>query len=284
MKMKRWIMVCLSLAAAGTVRAAQLNDPDPNTMWMEDGTEIETSEKTGLKHWLVKQDGKNLEIKAGEDGKGFRLIAPGKGCKTSTRVKLNPDYPYLVLRVADFEIFPGYCSWTVGTTGRCPMSIGQVKSLQKGIFVFDLFQNLPEETDPKKGGTINLWLNNIRLDLGYIKLVKKPDYVVRAECSGPELKPGSKVKFTAELAEEAEDVSITLVSAGVPRAIKVNGGVKIQLKPVDNTLKIWAAEIEIEKLELKKPLKRFKSFMRMDVLGGALDEPVWVGLPYPVEP
>ena len=132
MKMKKWIMAFLFVAAAGTVQAKQLDDPDPNTMWMEDGTEIETTEKTKLKQWLVKQDGKNLEIKAKEDGKGFRLIAPGKECKTSTRVKLNPDYPYLVLRVADFEILPGYCSWTVGTTGQCPMTIGQVKSLQKG--------------------------------------------------------------------------------------------------------------------------------------------------------
>ena len=117
-----------------------------------------------------------------------------------------------------------------------------------------------------------------------MKLVKKPDYVVRAECADPEIKPGSKVRFTAELAEEAEDVSISLVTAGVPRPVQVNGKVKIQLKPTDKTQKIWTTEIEIKSIGLKKPCKRHQLFMKMDVLGGDLDEPVWVGLPYGIAP
>lgn len=42
------------------------------------------------------------------------------------------------------------------------------------------------------------------------------------------------------------------------------------------------AEIEIKKLTLNKSRKRHQLFMKMDVLGGELDEPVWVGLPYTV--
>ena len=117
-----------------------------------------------------------------------------------------------------------------------------------------------------------------------MKLVKNPDYVVRAEYADPEIKPGSKVKFTAELAEEAEDVSISLVTAGVPRPVQVNGKVKIQLKPTDKTQKIWTAEVEIKSLGVKKAFPRHKILMKMDVLGGDLDEPVWVGLPYAVTP
>ena len=114
--------------------------------------------------------------------------------------------------------------------------------------------------------------------------MKKPDYVVRAECADPEIKPGSKVKFTAELAEEAEDVSISLVTAGVPRPVQVNGKVKIQLKPTDKTQKIWTAEVEIKKIGIRKALPRHRIFMKMDVLGGDLDEPVWVGLPCSIAP
>ena len=44
------------------------------------------------------------------------------------------------------------------------------------------------------------------------------------------------------------------------------------------------AEIEIKKLSLNKSRKRHQLFMKMDVLGGDLDEPVWVGLPYVVMP
>ena len=42
--------------------------------------------------------------------------------------------------------------------------------------------------------------------------------------------------------------------------------------------------MEIKKISLKKSRKRHQLFMKMDVLGGDLDEPVWVGLPYSIAP
>ncbi|MBQ9335895.1 MAG: hypothetical protein IJS14_01190 [Lentisphaeria bacterium] len=258
--------------------------PADNTLWEETGRNIVTAPKPGFKRWLVSAGEKSLEIKSKEDGKGFTFYAPdGKGRKTVTRVNFSPDYPYLVFRITDFELLKGYRNWTMRSDLGL-MTVSQVNSLHKGIFVFDLYQNLPEKEAVKKAGYLHFWIYNLRLDLEYLKLVKKPAYVVRAECADPEIKPGSKVKFTAELEEEAEDVSISLFTTGVPRTIKVNGKVKIQLKPADKTQKIWTAEIEVKSIGVKKPLKRFQSFMKMDVLGGDLDEPVWVGLPYPVVP
>ena len=122
------------------------------------------------------------------------------------------------------------------------------------------------------------------MDLDYLKLVKKPDYVVRTECVDPVIRPGSKVKFTAELKEEAEDVSISLIAGGQLRNIPINGAVRIPLKPIDREGKIWMAEVEIKSLGIQKTIPRHRSFMKMDVLGGELDEPVWVGLPYALEP
>ena len=282
--MNKWIMTALAAAAATAVQAKQLENPDPNTLWMEDGKEIAMSPKPGFKTWQTVSGGKDLEIKPKEDGKGFSFFAKdGAGRKTTTRVKFSPDYRYLTFRITDFEMLKGYRNWTLRSE-LGSMTVSQVNALQKGIFVFDLYQNLPEKEAAKKAGYINVWCYNIRLDLEYLKIVKKPDYIVRAECADPEIKPGSKVKFTAELAEEAEDVSISLFTTGVPRPFKVNGAVKIQLKPTDKTQKVWTAEIEVKSIGIKKPLKRFQSFMKMDVLGGDLDEPVWVGLPCPVAP
>ena len=93
-----------------------------------------------------------------------------------------------------------------------------------------------------------------------------------------------RIVCEAELEKEAEDVSITLTTNGNPRPVQVNGKVKIQLKPTDKTQKIWTAEIEVKSISLKKSCKRHKLFMKMDVLGGDLDEPVWVGLPYGIAP
>ena len=89
---------------------------------------------------------------------------------------------------------------------------------------------------------------------------------------------------TAELENEAEDVSISLITGGVPRTVKVNGAVKIQLKPTDKTQRVWSAEVEIKSIGIKKAMNRHGVFMKMDVLGGELDEPVWVGLPFKVHP
>ena len=280
--MNKWIIAGVFLAA-GIVQAKQLDKPDDNTLWMEDGKEIEIG-KPGLHRWTPGTGNKALELKPKEDGKGFSFFAgDGAGRKITTLVKFSPDHRYLVFRITGFEMLKGYRNWTV-RTDLGPMVVSQVNSLQKGIFVFDLYQNLPEKEVARKAGRLNVWCYNLRLDLEYLKMVKKPDYVVRAECADPEIKPGSKVKFTADLAEEAEDVSISLLPAGVPRPVKVNGAVKIQLKPTDRTQKVWTAEVEIKTIGLKKACKRHQLFMKMDVLGGDLDEPVWVGLPYPVVP
>ena len=280
--MNKWIIAGVFLAA-GIVQAKQLDKPDDNTLWMEDGKGIEIG-KPGSHCWTPGTGNKALELKPKEDGKGFSFFArDGAGRKITTRVKFSPDYRYLVFRITGFEMLKGYRNWTL-RTDLGPMVVNQVNALQKGIFVFDLYQNLPEKEVARKAGRLNIWCYNLRLDLEYLKMVKKPDYVVRAECADPEIKPGSKVKFTAELAEEAEDVSISLFPAGVPRPVKVNGAVKIQLKPTDKTQKVWTAEVEIKSIGLKKAYKRHQLFMKMDVLGGDLDEPMWVGLPYPVVP
>ena len=281
--MNRWIIAVI-LLTSGIVQAKQIENPDANTLWMEDGKEIELGEKPGSGHWLAAPGKKDLEIKPKDDGQGFSLFAKdAAGRKTVTRVHLSPEYPYLTFRITGFDLLQGYRAWTVlleiGGFGS-----SQVTTPQKGIFVYDLYQNISEKEKAKQAAYLHFYLYNLRLDLEYVKLVKKPDYVVRAECADPEIKPGSKVRFTAELAEEAEDVSISLVTAGVPRPVQVNGKVKIQLKPTDKTQKIWTAEIEVKKISLNKSRKRHQLFMKMDVLGGDLDEPVWVGLPYSIAP
>jgi len=282
--MNKWIMTALAIAATGTIQAKQLDKTDDNTLWMEDGKEIVLSPKSMSKCWRVIPGKKDLEIKSNEAGKGFRFYAKdGSGRYTVTSVKISPEYPYLTFRITNIEMLNGYRNWTVLFNGF--FSCAQVTSPQKGIYIFDMYQNLPEKAFNMKAAYLNFTLYNLGLDFDYIKLVKKPDYVVRAECADTEIKPGSKVKFTAELVKEAEDVSITLTTAGQPRPVKLNGVLKIQLKPTDKTQKVWTTEIEVKSIGIAKALKRRHNlFMKMDVLGGDLDEPVWVGLPYPVAP
>ena len=276
--MNKWITAVM-IAGAFAVQAKQLKKPDDNTLWLEDGKEIELSAKPVFYRWMPV----GLEIQSKTDGKGFSFCAKdGKDRKTVTWVNFSPEYPYLTFRITGLDLLNGYRNWTLIVDGW--LNSNQVTTPQKGIYVYDLFQNLPEKAASMRTRYLYFYLYHLKMDFEYLKLVKKPDYVVRAEGAGPEIKPGCKVKFTAELAKEAEDVSITIMTTGHPRPIQVNGKTKIQLKPADKTQKVWTAEVEIKSIGIKKAVKRYGLFMKMDVLGGELDEPVWVGLPYKVLP
>ena len=276
--MNKWIAAAM-LAGTLAAHAKQQINPDRNTLWMEDGKEIQLSGKPVLSRWTTA----GVEIKSKADGKGFSFYAKGgKDPKALTGIRFSPEYPYLTFRITGLDLLNRYRNWTFIINGW--MTSSQAATPQKGIYVYDLFQNLPEKAAANPTRYLTFFIYNLRMDLEYLTLVKKPPYVVRAESAGQEIKPGSKVKFTAELEKEAEDVSISLITNGVPRTVKVNGKVKIQLKPVDKTQKIWSAEVEIKNIGIKKAMTRHKLFMKMDVLGGDLDEPVWVGLPYAVMP
>ena len=280
--MNKFIMV-LILTAAFAAQAKQIENPDANTLWMEDGKEIELSKGPTFRKWQANPGKKELEFTSKQDGKSFSLLAKdAAGRRTVTRIKLSKEYPYLTFRITGFDLLRGYRNWTLGVTGL--MGTSQATAPQKGIYVFDLFRNAPEKSAARKSTNLLIYLYNLRMDLDYIKLVKKPAYGVRVECSDPEIKPGSKVKFIAELEKEAEDVSISLSTDYVMTPIQVNNTVKIQLKPTDKTQKIWTAEVEIKKIGIKKMRPRHKTLIKMDVLGGDLDEPVWVGLPYRIAP
>jgi len=281
--MKKWPVFTLMLCVVFAVQAKQLENPDENTLWLEDGAGIELKTTPGFSHWLVHGGGKELEMKSKEDGTGFSLFAKdAAGRKTGTRVKLSPEYPYLTFRITGFELLKGYRNWTVLMDGL--MSTSQANAPQTGVYVFDLFRNVPEKEAGRNAAYLQIYLYNLGMSLEYIKLVKKPAYNVRVECADPEIRPGSKVKFTAELENEAEDVSLSLSTNYVMTPVNVNGAGKIQLKPVDKTQKVWTAEVEIKSLDLKKAQPRHRTLIKLNVLGGELDEPVWIGVPYPVAP
>ena len=277
------LLTALSLSAFSVLSAKQVDNPDGNTLWMEDGHGIESSKVPDYHRWFLHGAKSVMETAAKTNGIGFAFRAPDGESKAVTRVNVSPDYPFLTFRITGYEYLEGYRNWTVASElGN--FCISQVSAPENGIFVFDLYQNLSGQERAGKSAYLSIYLYNLQVDFEYIKLVKKPDYVVRAECSEPVIRPGSRVKFTAELPDEAEDVSLVLVSSGEPKNIRINDSFRIQLAPVDQEGKIWSAEVEIKSIGIGKKRKRHSVFMKMDVLGGELDEPVWTGLPYALEP
>ena len=282
--MKRVFACCLF--ASLITHAEQLRNPDPNTLWAENGKGIKTSAQNGYNGGWLSDGGvnpKHLEITPAPDGKGFVFFAKDAGGrKTYTSGPVSNDYPYLVFRIASVEHLKGYRNWTLQFENPAFL-VSQVTTPQPGIFVFDLFRN-NDVKGSRKAANLFFYVYNMKLGLSEMKLVKNPDYRVDVEAEKKMLAPGDKLKFTVTMKEEAEDVSIRLFTTGVPYPVKLNGLEKIQLKPADKTQKVWSAEVTIETLGVPgKAYKPNSILLKTMILGGTLEEPVWSNLPYGFE-
>ena len=268
---------CFSILFAALLSAAfaeQQIKPDANTLWRETGKNIQLGKGWG-RTWA--NVGKTVEIQSLSDGSGFCFNGKdGSGRKTLTSVPVTKEFPYLVAQVTDVDVYKGFVCWTL----QIPeiLTVSSVKP-EKGIYVFNLF---PEGKDKlnKKGKIIKdayiVWyLYNTKLTFSDMRLVKTPDFAVDAVCDSGTINIGSKIKFTVKMKDEAEDVSIRLFTTYLIKPVQINGGTKIQLKPVDKTQKIWSAEVEVKSLNGGKPFKPGSIFMKTAVLGGEIDVPVW---------
>ena len=257
-----------------TLSAEHLIKPDANTLWRETGKNNKLGAPWG-RAWNNK--GTVPELKTLPDGKGFYIYGKdGKGRKALTSVPVSKDYPYFVAKISDVEIFKGFTCWTFQMPNL--LTISSTKP-EKGIYIFNLFPDGKDKSD-KKGKPVNSaylawYCYNTKLTFEEMCIVKTPEFAVNASCADGTIRIGSKVKFTVQMKDEAEDVSIRLYTGYLIKSIPVNGGTKIQLKPVDKTQKLWSAEVEIKSLNGGKPFKPNSVFMKTSVLGGEIDVPVW---------
>lgn len=271
--MKIKLFVLFLMLASVSLLAEFKSNPNPETLWSEDGKAIETGDNS--KSWCNKA----ISIESLPEG-GFSLS--GSGTKPSPlgyrQVSCSPEYPWLTFQITKVFNNPGkYRSWGVHLLGA---KIGQSTEAYTGFYNINCYMNNDHPDTGKKVNNIRFYLYNMGLHIADIKMVKKPDYFVDTI-----IKDG-KIKFTAYLKEPAEDVSVSLYHSR--HQIPVNGQNKLQLKPVDKDFKVWGAEFEIKQplaTKQKSSFKKYDLVVRASILGGEIFEPVWtsVNYPYPEE-
>ena len=282
--MKRHILLAL-VALTGILLAEIKIKPDENTLWLEDGKNIVTSEKVG-KGWLGNADGsgeKKLKITPRAE-KGFDFCATdGSGKKTHRYVPRNPEYKYLVIDIEDLEMYPGiYHNWTL-QMDNAGIVWGQAGALNPGIYIFDLFAGRQKEKANQKQDNLFIYVYGSTLHFNEIKMVKKPDVMIEVkEKNGKNsFTIGDTLVFTVTLKEEAEDVSLRLFNSGLPSPLTINDLQKIQLKPTDDTQLVWTTELEVKEFGIseKQYNKHDRIMIKATLLGGATDRPVWTTIP-----
>ncbi len=289
--MKRLALFIMLSACASAAVAEQLLNVDDNTLWIENGINIKFSPKGGWhRDWRGGTESdkskKQLKIQSAPDGKGFDFIAATSGGDTFTVIPHRPEYPYLICDIAGIEVLEnGYTHW--GVYASEPQTVcGQAGSPTTGTYIINLFEN---PARPYKPGNYPVTFYNYRLRLhfNYIKVVKKPDCLIQAESDAFTAKKafsvGDKLKFTVSLAQPAEDVSLQIVTTDVPKLLKINGVQKIQLKPADDSQKVWKAELTVRQFAVPQKMmnKRNRLFLKAVILGGGYERPVFTTIGYP---
>lgn len=258
-------------------------NPDPNTIWCEDGTDIALSNKNSASAW----NNSALDIQSCPDG-GFS-IAPRdgkKGHSTGRYVTLSREYPWTVFEItAVDDLNIGYIGYNFPWYYQAT-PYGIVSNPRTGYFVYNVFENAPKLKD-SKSAFLRLDLYGVRLHFKYIKQVKMPDF--RIEVTSPvfakkgTFTKGDKLTFTVFLREPAEDVTIRFYNAYTLPALKIADSDVLQLKPLTNNDAVWTTNATVGDLGPNK-INAGKIVMEAIILGGNMPDSVWSAIPYSYQP
>jgi hypothetical protein len=270
----------LLLVLVGAAGADIIKNPDANTLWKEDNKNID-------KNWRYAYKGQHVRTC---DGKSFSFECNTKGNtghRDFIRVPVSKDYPWLVFRLNSVKVNPGYRSWNVRIGDLDKFNIGQISVQEPGYFACNVWEGANLKKVPASA-EIFFYNYTLKLTFSDLKMVKKPDNFIEvtspAFAAKKQYAPGDKIRFTVTLKEPAEDVSVRLVFPDLLAAVKLNGMGKLQLKPIDDTQKVWSAEFEVKTLGPVRGVKEFRRntlLVRATILGGAISEPLWGSINYP---
>jgi hypothetical protein len=278
--LKKFLIYGLFSFFVMNIEGKVIYNPDNNTLWIEDATNVETGEVGKEGYWAGKYWAGSLEIESKENL--LRIKSPSINKECSGRVfKFDPEYPYLVWEINKVVYGEGYRG-----LGICfPHPVFQfVTHFYPGIFVVNPFLS---KKDIKDFEYCRIYLYNTEIYLKYIKMVKKPDYLI--EINGPEIEkkgyaePGDEINFKVILKEPAEDVSLTFYDYYGTHETKINGSSFLQLKPEDDEQKIWSGKIKIENINKPSVDRKEKNdvflpsefLIKATVLGGKINVPIW---------
>lgn len=274
MMAKFGVILSALLLMASQAFAEFRTDPDANTLWIEDGAQIATGKGPSASHW-----DDTMILSPLPEG-GFSVQSPSSDRHTTGRhVKFDPQYPWLVWKIAEITPGTGYRAFAMRALGGEAFGV-IVTHIQTGLYTVDVANAIPTGRPPY----FRIELYNATLKLKYIKLVKQPENYLQVTSPSFAAKKaldfGDELTFKVVLAEPAEDVSLRFYDTYVMPQLAINGSQSLQLKPENANPKIWSATIKIEsctggRVKPNLPFEPGGFAIKAVVLGGKLDKPIW---------
>ena len=162
---KKFLICGVFIFLGMNIEGKVIYNPDANTLWIEDGKDIEIVEHGKPEFWQGKAWAGTLEFEAIENG--FKIKSPSHDKNCSGRYfKFNKDYPYLVWEIDKVVYGEGYR----GLGFHFPHTVFQfVTHFYPGIFVVNPFLS---KKDIKDLEYCRIYLYNTEIHFKYIKMVR----------------------------------------------------------------------------------------------------------------
>ena len=221
--MKKVWMTFAAAAVAATLSAEIVKNPDPNTLWIENGKNIKSAVNHGSLVW-----GTGGKIKVTALDKGFTF---GPGGTLGIYIPVSKQYPWFCAKVKSAErIGDKYHALGFNTN----LNVGLytvVSTIPRGTYCIDL-SGSNKLTDKAYLNYMRMDIHSGNITFDYIGMFKEPPCVL--SLGNAPIKKGATVKVTIKTAQPAEMVQLKFYKAYTMPAINVKPGVKRYLaKPVE---------------------------------------------------
>ena len=242
-------------------------------LWNEDGTNLSTSGKYSAVSWFA--NGKEPLIKAREGG-GFTL---GSNCSKILPVEPGMWFTFEIDAVRRTGKPSEYHAWILTCPGLGKLA-GNVTNIPVGLYTI----RLVDAQKMKKPFAFYVYHGEI--DFRYMRIESQPENSL--EVIVPEeqenLKAGDTFRVELRLKDPCEDVSCKFLQeyGRGPVPLMINGKDSFELKPADDSCKVWVADVKIDKVKSIHRLLKRRALVKVTVLGGKLDKPVFTSFPVPI--
>lgn len=220
--MNKIITSIAAVAICAAVSAEIVKNPDPNTLWIENGKNMKLG-PAPRKCWGIKG---NIKSSAAENG--FKL---GPSGTLGTYVPVSSQYPWYCFKVVSVErVGSGYHALSTNLN----LNIGIfsiVSKIPKGIYCISM-EGAKKLKEKPFDNYMRFDIHSANITFEYLGMFKEPP--CKLSFGSTVIKKGSNATITITTKEPAEMVQLKFYKAYTMPAINVIPGVKRYLaKPVD---------------------------------------------------
>ena len=267
--MKKTLIALTVGALAFGAYAEFKKNPDPNTLWMEEGGNTAYGKNAG-KEWRT-NGGEIIPVK--DD----KYMVFGGAKDLGRYVPVSPEYPYFIVKVKANEPRPkSYHAFNAGLPNGCAL-FNVVTKVPVGTYV------VRHNVTQKRDQFLRLDYYGKKITIEKMGMVKVPEVAV--DMTSAKIKKGDELTITVKLQKEADAVDMKCFKAYTMPKIKLNGKDSYEMTG-DDSGKVWTFKAKYDSFTGFKPnekLNRGAVVFQIDVIRGDKTETVYAPSTFVIE-